>query len=234
MAITTLCLLQLQTSEAALNPAIRQKLGLRIKPLTGGVLLHTGLDFSSEPEALAGAIRQALGEALAEQHADSRGVLLIPSIAAPKARTYAEVIDEVGEGGVWAQWSAAGREAPDLSGLLGQMLGQIPGGLDPSALQAASAALPGLLSNPDELAQLVKTASAELPQLDQLLRGLGIDLGSGDLQRMTGALADELGRDPDKLAALAEQFFEQAGDYEEEDDGETDDDDTPAAPRDKS
>jgi hypothetical protein len=230
MAISTLCLLQLPTTASALQlPHVA-----RVEALDDAVLLHTDLDFSETPESIASLIRAGLGEALAQQHRDPRGVLLIPAIAAPETRRYAAVVDEVGEGGVWAEWAAAQPQAPELAGLFEQMLGQMPASLmsaaaqmraDPSALQAATQALPGLLANPGELAQLVQDASTHMPELTNMLRGLGIDLSSPDVQRLSGDLASQLGRDPDKLAALAERLFEQAGPDDDDADGDTDESD---------
>ena len=226
MPLTAICLLQLRAA-----PQLPTQGPVRVEALQDGLLLHTPLDFSDEPEELAGAVRALLGKALACEHRDPRGVLLIPSAAAPKARSYAEVIDEVGEGGTWASWSgpqptAAG--APDLSGLLGGMLGSMPGLAaaaaslreNPDALREAGAALPGLLQQPGGLSELLQSSSAQVPELGQMLRGMGIDLASPEVQELTRGLQEQLTRDPSKLFQLAEQLF--AGEADDEDDEDAD------------
>lgn len=223
MAITTISLIRLPTSAKA------QITGVRVTTLEDALLLHTDLDFADDPDELAAEVRAGLGEELAAQHADERGLFLIPSVAAPKARTYAGVIDEVADGGVWGAWEELEEEQdePDLSGLFNQMLGSMSPGLlgaaaqlraDPSALKDASAQLPDLLNSPGGLEQLMAGMSAQMPELSHMLRGLGIDLASPEMQRMS----QELARDPNQLAKLAESMFgAQAAD---EDDEEVDDD----------
>jgi hypothetical protein len=141
---------------------------VRAEGLEDCVLLHTTLEFADDPEDVAAAVRSLIGEPLATQHEDERGLFLIPSVALPAARSYEAVIEEVGEGGVWAPWEALDEAAEalpltaagggDLGALLGSMLGQMPEGMlaqaaaslreDPGALQQAAAQLPGLLQNP--------------------------------------------------------------------------------------
>ncbi|MET0390484.1 MAG: hypothetical protein ABW321_31215 [Polyangiales bacterium] len=227
MTIATLCLLRLPTPPAPSTYIVR------VEPLEDAVLLHTDFDFASDPEGLSRAIQNALGPALTQQHVDPRGVFLIPSIAAPRARSYAGVLEEVGEGGVWARWgAAAGAQGglPDLSSLLGGMLGQDPSSAfaaaaaslqaDPSLLKAASQQLPGLLQNPAELSEMMSQANQHMPELTDMLRGMGINIGASDLQQMTQSLQAELARDPKALANLAEQLFsgEGAPDADDEDD----------------
>jgi hypothetical protein len=214
---------------------------LRVETLVGGQLLHTSLPFASEPEELAELIRGLVGEPLAEGHDDERGVFLIPSIAAPKAKSYDAVIEEVGEGGVWAPWQAATAQGmPDLSSMLSGMLGGLAGSpafaaaaaqlqSDPNALREASQALPGLLNDPAQLSELMNQARAHMPELGEMLRGMGVDFGSPQLQDMAKGLQGELARDPGRLAELAEQLLTQGaddddGDEDDEDDDEGDDD----------
>lgn len=212
---------------------------VRAEALQDCVLLHTTLDFADDPEDVAGAVRTLLGEDLAEQHQDARGVFLIPSVAAPRARSYAQVIEEVAEGGVWAPWEDSGVEiesplgaaGPGLSGLLGSMLGQMPEGTferaaaslrdDPSALQNAAAQLPGLLQNPGALQDLLQQGSSQLPELASMLRNMGLDVNSPELSQITSGLQAELSRDPSRLLAMAENLF--AGARAEEDDLEDED-----------
>jgi hypothetical protein len=231
MPITAICLLQLRSA-----PQLPTQGPVRVEALQDGLLLHTPLDFGDDPEELASAVRSLLGEPLASEHRDARGVFLIPSAAAPKARSYAEVIAEVGEGGVWSPWTepqptAAGPQ--DLSGMLSGMLGGMPGFAaaaaslrdNPDALRQAGAALPGLLDQPGALADLVQTSSSQLPELAGMLRGMGIDLASPEIQELTRGLQQELTRDPSRLLQLAEQLFAgQAGDTGQDDEDDEDDD----------
>jgi hypothetical protein len=226
MAISTLCLLQTPM------PSPRPRHVVKVEQLDDALLLHTDLDFTQEPEDLATALRQALGEDLARRHQDARGVFLIPSIAGPRARSYAAVIEEVGEGGVWAVWRpvhAAGVQgaAPGLDQLFNQMLGQMPGSLaaaasslraDPNAMRAASEQLPGLLGDPSELAHLMSGVQEQLPQLADMLRGMGIDVTSPEFQAMSRDLGAQLAQDPERLAKLAENLFAEAHDARDEDD----------------
>lgn len=233
MPITAICLLKVPSLPLPDSGPVRAE------TLDDSVLLHTTLDFSDDPEDVAGAVRSLLGEEWAEQHEDERGLFLIPSVAAPSARTYAQVIDEVGEGGVWAPWEALDDDsdlqlaaaAPGLSGLLGSMLGQMPDGMferaaanlreDPSALQDAAAQLPGLLQNPGALQDLLQQGSSQLPELADILRGMGLDVNSPELSQLTSGLQAELSRDPARLLALAENLFAGAQlDQADEDDDE--------------
>jgi hypothetical protein len=236
MAISTLCLLQ--TPKPSSSPPHPRHV-VKLEQLDDALLLHTDLDFAEEPEALAAALREALGEDLARQHQDARGVFLIPSIAGPRARSYAAVIEEVGEGGVWAAWlpplaaGAAGGHgaAPGLDQLFTQMLGQMPDSLaaaasslraDPNAMRAASQQLPGLLGDPGELAQLMSGVQEQLPQLADMLRGMGIDVTSPEFQAMSRDLGAQLAQDPGRLAKLAETLFAEGHDAHEDEDEDED------------
>jgi hypothetical protein len=215
MPITALCLLHVAPND----PNIPARTALRVERLDDALLVHTGQDFAAEPEQLAAAVHALLGGALLGLHDDERGIFFLPDVAAPRARSYAGVIDEVGEGGLWAPPpSAAGG---GLDALLGQMLGQDPRALlsaataaareNPGALAAASAQLQGLLSNPQQL-------DAQVPGLSDMLKGSGIDFSAPALQQMAAGLQAQLERDPNALAALAEQLFAGHADEEEEDD----------------
>src|SRR5690606_12973677 len=119
--------------------------------------------FATEPVELSLALHGLLGEALAE-HRDARGIFFIPEVAAPRARSYEAVVEEVGEGGVWAPLvdatSAGGEE--EFGALLGNLLGQMPSSLlaaaqaaasgQPGAFEAVSAQLQDLLRNESQLA----------------------------------------------------------------------------------
>lgn len=236
MSITAICLLKVPSLPLPSQGPVRAE------ALQDSVLLHTTLDFADDPEDVAGAIRTLLGEALAEQHRDERGLFLIPSVAAPRALSYAQVIEEVAEGGVWAPWEASeveietplGAAGPGMAGLLGSMLGQMPEGMferaaaslknDPSALQDAAAQLPGLLQNPGALQDLLQQGSSQLPELAGMLKSMGLDISSPELSQITSGLQAELSRDPSRLIAMAESLFAgaQGGQASEEEDDEED------------
>lgn len=217
MPITAICLLNIPSLPLPSEGPVRAT------QLDDAVLLHTTLDFADDPADLAGAVRSLLGEPLADLHRDERGLFLIPSVAAPRASSYAGVIDEVAEGGVWAPWQAATSQpltaaGPDLAGLLGSMLGGMPPGLlaqaaaslkeDPSALQQAASQLPGLLQDPDAL-------QSQVPELAGMLQALGVS--GSQLSDITKGLQQELQRDPTRLLELAEGLFGAADDEEEDD-----------------
>jgi hypothetical protein len=226
MPITALCLIRLASGAA--DPVSAPSAKLRIDRLADALLVHTGQDFSSEPEVLSAAVRALLGDELLDQHEDPRGLFFLPDVAAPQARSYAGVIDEVGEGGMWAPLDVeppAALNAVGLEALLGSMLGQDPRQLlaaaaasardNPEALSAASARLNDLFAAPDAL-------DKQIPGLSDMLRGSGIDFESPELQRMAAGLQAELARDPKRLADFAEQLFGQARERDAQD--EEDDD----------
>lgn len=220
MPITAICLLKVPSLPLPSEGPVR------VEKLDDSVLLHTTLDFADDPVDLAGAVRSLLGESLADQHDDERGLFLIPSVAAPKARSYTGVIEEVADGGVWAPWEPADDAAalpltaagPDLAGMLGGMLGGMPPGAlaqaaaslkqDPSALQEAAAQLPGLLQNP--------AALQAMPELAGMLQAMGVS--GSQLSDITKGLQEELARDPSRLIAMAEGLFGAAGPEADQDD----------------
>jgi hypothetical protein len=223
MPITAICLLKVPSLPLPSEGPVR------VEKLADSVLLHTTLDFADDPEDLAGAVRSLLGEAVADQHEDERGVFLVPSVAAPQARSYAGVIEEVADGGVWAPWEPAEpaepaedglpltAAGPELAGLLGPMLGGMPPGLlaqataslreDPSAMQDAAAQLPGLLQNP-----------SQMPELAGMLQAMGVS--GSQLSDITKGLQEQLARDPAQLLAMAEGLFGAAGRADDDDDDE--------------
>jgi hypothetical protein len=242
MPITAICLLKIPSLPLPTEGPVR------VEALEDSVLLHTTLDFADDPEDVAGAVRSLLGETLADQHQDARGVYLIPSVAAPRSRSYVQVIEEVAEGGAWAPWEAdevdldvplgaAGVSGPDISALLGSMLGSMPPGMleqaaaglreDPSALRDAAAQLPGMLQGAGGLEGLLQQGGSQLPELAEMLRTMGLDVGSPELARLTGGLQQELARDPTRLIALAEGLFGGRGlelDQDDDDDDADEDD----------
>jgi hypothetical protein len=222
MPIDAIALLRIPANQATVPGAVR------IQPLEDAVLVHTGLPFADEPEVLSSALRALLGDALLERHADPRGIFFIPDVAAPKARSYDAVIEEIAEGGSWGPLapppSAAG--APDLSALFAGL----PGGFaaaanaalsDPAALQSATSQLQGMLDHPDELQALIKQS---MPGLQSLLAGSGLDLSSPEFKRVTDNLQGELQRDPARLAEFAEKLF---GAIPEDEDDEAAEDEEP-------
>jgi hypothetical protein len=191
--------------------------------------VHTGQSFALAPEELSRAVRALLGDALLDQHGDTRGLFFIPDVAKPGARSYAGVVEEIGDGGVWAPLRVSPPPAAaGLAGLLGGMLGQLPPDFlaaaaasardNPEAIQQAGAQLQDLMRDPNQLADL---AGSQLPGLTDMLRESGIDFGSPDLQRLAAGLHAELARDPSQLAKLAEQLFG-AGAADDEDDEDDD------------
>lgn len=68
--------------------------------LDDGVLVHTFHRFGADPDEIATLVRGRLG-ALLDEHADPRGILVFPDVASPKGKTYAAVVDEIGEAGEW-------------------------------------------------------------------------------------------------------------------------------------
>jgi hypothetical protein len=156
MAIRAIALLQLTGLPASAERS------LRINPLEDALLLRLDEDFSREPAALSRIVRALVGEALDRQHRDPRGILFIPDVAMPKARSYDAVIEEVGEGGVWGPLPkdlplAAAESLDGLGALLGNMLGQLPNSVlesaqaaaqgEPGAFQAVSSQLQNLMGN---------------------------------------------------------------------------------------
>jgi hypothetical protein len=200
MDITAIALLRIDKLEIAGDgPA-------RVERLQDAVLLYTGVGFSEEPATLSAHVGSLIGAA-ASRHTDPRGVFYIPDVAAPKARRYDAVIDEVGEGGFWGPAIGAGLAVPGAldAGMLGAMLGQIPSSMidavseitrrDPGALQAASAQLSALIGQ--------SGASG----VGQLLSSAGIDLSGSALSELVAGMQQELAQDPTRLAGLAEQLL---------------------------
>jgi hypothetical protein len=170
MPITAIALLRI--SPAQLPPLA----GKRVQELDDAVLLHTGENFAREPAELSLALHALLGGAL-DLHQDARGIFFVPDVAAPSARSYEQVVAEVGEGGVWAPLvDALGDEAEggDLGALLGNLLGQMPSSLlaaanaaahgQPGAIEAMSAQLSQLMSKSSELQGLAAQFAGMLDQ----------------------------------------------------------------------
>ncbi len=177
MAIQAIALLSIADLQLPAEPPVDKR--LRVQRIDDAVLLHTGLGFSAEPEELARGVRGILGEAL-DAHADPRGIFFIPDVAAPKARNYAAVVAEVGEGGMWGslpdESSAASLGMPaGFEAALGSMLGQLPSGLLDSLTQAATRGDMGAL-------QQASMGLQTLMQTNPQLAGLAADLEKSALQ----------------------------------------------------
>jgi hypothetical protein len=222
MAITALALLRIG------KPATAH----RVDPLADGVILHTPLDFASEPEELSVSLATELGQALFE-HDDPRGIFFIPSVAAPQGKTYEAVIAEVGEGGVWGPSAAQLAESvqqADFSEILGGMLAQLPPSLmssaqaamsgDRDALGAMTSQLQSMLGGSPALAGLAqqlggmmeqrqeKPAGEQLEVLEQAFASFGAsEAEQSSLREMVINMQTELLSDPSKLDQLTKQLF---------------------------
>ncbi|HEX5655732.1 MAG TPA: hypothetical protein VFX59_00995 [Polyangiales bacterium] len=221
MPITALALLRIE------KPATSN----RVQTLSDGVILHTQLDFSSDPEDLSMALANSVGEALFT-HEDPRGIFFIPSVAAPKATSYDAVIAEVGEGGVWGPSPAQLAESvqqTDFGELLGGMLAQLPPSLmssaqaaisgDRGALDAMTSQLQAMLGGSPALAGLAQQlggmmdqreppAGEQLAAIDQAFASVGAsEDDQNSLREMVINMQTELMNDPSKLDQLTQQLF---------------------------
>lgn len=74
-------------------------------PLEGGSVLFRTLmryrDFEAEPATARAFLESELGCALEEVQDDARGVFMFPDVAEPRATTYDDVVEEIGEDGFW-------------------------------------------------------------------------------------------------------------------------------------
>jgi len=180
---------------------------LRIQRLEDAVLLHTGESFATDPAELATRVRALIGDSVADRHSDPRGIFYVPDVAAPKARSYAAVIAEVGEGGVWGPLRTPSAVLPESlkADDLAAFLNQVPSSLidavgevtrrDPDALRNAS----------KQLEQMMGESGAQ--GIGQLLGSAGIDLSGGGLAQLVSSMQQELAANPDRLAELAEQLL---------------------------
>jgi hypothetical protein len=209
MSIQAIALLKLDACEP--NP----ESGMRVEALEDAVLVHTGLPFSSDPEELAARLRAALGAAL-EEHDDPRGIFVLPDVAKPMARSYVDVLDEVGEGGAWHAHDHLGGSygLPDGLGALGAVLGSMLQNMPESVLEAASAAARGDMAAfnqvSDQVASLMGHGgdNVSLASLARLVGdGRALDPTSPAFQQILHTLEGELEKDPEQVARLAEQFF---------------------------
>lgn len=124
----------------------------------GSFLLHTFQPFAvfaASPELAHDWLAQ-FGDALGEVHDDPRGILFFPDSVEPDATTYAGVVAETADEGIWV--SLAAELAPDE-------LGAAMGGLDMEALQAIASQLLG--TTPDG-----KPAPASSFELAKMFEGM--------------------------------------------------------------
>jgi hypothetical protein len=230
MAIEALALLKLSVPPASTSA--------RIDRLDDAVIVHTGADFAADPEELGAALLAAVGEDTLAQHHDPRGILFIPSVAAPKARAYEAVVAEVGEGGSWAQFEDDDDEGAadfgDFGALLGNVMAQMPPSLlsaasaaaqgDRGALDAVSAQVQALLGSSPALQGLAgqlsgmlgqagpgaaPAPSAELASLESMFASFGGgEAANAAFRDLAGSMQAELSRDPDKLKQLANSLLQ--------------------------
>jgi hypothetical protein len=221
MPIAALALLRID------KPATSQ----RVDVLTDGVILHTQLDFASDPEELSVSLAAQLGQALFA-HEDERGIFFIPSVAAPAATSYDAVIAEVGEGGVWGPSPAQlaqSMQQTDFGELFGGMLAQLPPSLmnsaraamsgDHDALGAMASQLQAMLGGAPALSGLAeqlggmmqsqeKPAGEQLAALDQMFASFGAsEADQSSLREMVLNMQADLAEDPAKLEQLTKQLL---------------------------
>jgi hypothetical protein len=228
MAIEAVALLRIAPSalEQALGPAggggeaQPGGAGPRWQALDDAVLLFTRMPMrETDPEDIAAAVGELLGEAL-DAHDDERGILLFPDAAAPRARSYAAAVDEVGDLG---EWVPVPDEAP-MDGGLGALMGQLGPQIaamqqqllsDPAALQAAMAQVSSLLGVPTD-------PRGGMPDSTALLQAMG-GLGMGGIDM--GAMAAQAQRFVTENPDAAEQMMKSLGlaqESEDDDEGSRD------------
>lgn len=135
--------------------------------LEDATLVHTGAAFGSDVEMLAYAVRTALGDAL-DAHDDPRGIFVLPDVAEPKGKTYAAVLEEIGEAGEWVRKIGAG-EIPD--GLL-----EAPEGSFAAAIGQAMQAI-----GEGNLAEIQRAlASGDFSAIEKLQAQMAAALGGED------------------------------------------------------
>jgi hypothetical protein len=221
MAIEAIALLKLTRAqmEAAFPAKGAERPGadgrpLKLSALDDAVLLVLGASFDLEPDEASALLRARLGAAL-DQHADARGVLVIPDKARPSARRYDEAVEEVGDLGFWARKVDAGfvpaprpavaEEAVDVDmdqdeddgeddgeplgddPFSGAMKNLLGGGFSPDVLAQAQAMLSGP-GGADLFAMAQKQVAAMMAEpggFDALAKGLAEALGTDGLDPAT-------------------------------------------------
>jgi hypothetical protein len=183
----------------------------RVVKLDDAVLLHTNIDFGSEPEAIIAAIRAAAGDDAVDDHEDDRGILVIPAVARPKAKRYDEVIAEVADLGMWIDEDAFEDEddvegaAPamgfpgganplgafgggGLDALVGQMMGAMgPGGIE----ELQRAMMSGDAAAMERVQSMMQSAMSQLGDPDEIARTLAASMGGLEDEDEEGDDAEE-------------------------------------------
>jgi len=148
---------------------------LRMTALEDATVVFTPVPFGSEPDEIGLAVRKLLGDQL-DAHDDKRGIFVFPTVAHPKARGYAALIDEIGEVGFWVPRVDNNyvpkrvAEAPDgtLAAQLRDLMSTIPSEVisemeqamalgDPAVLAQTQARLAGVLATQGNLEQLQRS-----------------------------------------------------------------------------
>jgi len=75
-----------------------------VQRLRDGALVHTHLSFFDDREEMSAAVLFTLGTAI-DRHRDARGLFVFPDVIELQAKSYEQVIAEVGEGGVWLSFA---------------------------------------------------------------------------------------------------------------------------------
>ena len=169
----------------------------RVVKLDDAVLLHTNIDFSSEPEAIIAAIRLAAGDDAVDDHEDDRGILVIPAVARPKAKRYDDVIAEVADLGMWIDEDAFDDEGdPNVTGamagfpggasplgafggggldaLVGPMMGAMgPGGIE----ELQRAMMSGDPAAMEKVQSMMQSAMSQIGDPEEIARTLAASMG---------------------------------------------------------
>jgi hypothetical protein len=196
------------------------------RALEDGALVKVGASFDEDPEELFDSLVDVLGDVI-DEHDDERGVLMIPDVARPSAKTYDAIVEEIGEGGTWAREpeTALGGGAAGLGDMLGQMMQAVGPGTLAEIQRAMSAADPAAL---EEAKRAVESATSGggSASIEALLGGgkLPFDLGSPQMQEAIAKMAQTLQNDPAMLERLSSQLFGAGGqDDEDEEEGSEED-----------
>ncbi|MDB4997063.1 MAG: hypothetical protein JWM74_4495 [Myxococcaceae bacterium] len=186
----------------------------RVVKLDDAVLLHTNIDFSSEPEAIIAAIRLAAGDDAVDDHEDERGILVIPAVARPKAKRYDDVIAEVADLGMWIDEDAFDDDDAGDPNVTGAMAG-FPGGANPLAAFGGG----GL----DALVGQMMGAMGP-GGIEELQRAMmsGDPAAMEKVQSMMHSAMSQIG-DPEEIARTLAASMGGLGEDDEDDGGEGDD-----------
>jgi hypothetical protein len=151
-----------------------------VHELDDGALVDLGHSIRDvEADELANALRAHLGPVL-DTHGDDRGVFIFPEKIRPDATTSAGILEEIGEVGEWVELTpVAGMGMPDgLEAMMGNMLG----GVDPSAMEGLFEQAQQMMADPDKAAQMMEMAA-------QMMGGPDGGLDMGALQEQAQKMA---------------------------------------------